>query len=445
MRTHVLCWRSLVGVAILFTMAAAPMLAGAATFPVPDGVDSQEIGSSELGNGWEPSGIVWHEARGTYILVSDDGIVAELSTSGELLNHWSGLGYDLEGVTVADSASSLVYLAAERRGLILEFDLSSASLTGTAWDVSAWLPNTDSNLGLEALTFVPDGVHPYDDTSFGGVFYAGLQENGNIYVFSVDDGPAHLDTMESEWWLTDISGLSYDNATGYLVAIHDGYNLGRLYTPAGAFIADMDLPGDNQEGVATHVSCPDAVLQVTIAEDAGSGASEVWVYGYDDVPISPVHCPEVEAEEPEEVCVDVPADTSSVKYAATTDCQYLVESNGRYVFVYDIDGDRVARRYLYRKVPGAFDLAVSDLYSDGVDDILVANMPPKRSNGRLSVLQFDGSSLTKTGFAKTPVSSDRAAEIEHVDDQFGSVIVNFGSDQVMFGVYKDGKAAVAEY
>lgn len=443
MCTCALRWRSLLGVAFLFTFAAAPMLAGAATFSVPDGMESAEIGASALGDGWEPSGIVWHESRGTYILVSDDGAVAELSSSGELLNRWSNLGYDLEGVTVADASRSYVYLAAERQGLILEFDVSSGSFTGTSWDVSSWLPNTDVNLGLEALTFVPDGVHPYGDTSFGGVFYAGLQQNGVIYIFSVDDGPAYLGSITSGY--SDISGLSYDTATGYIVAVYDSYNLARLYTPSGVFVADMDLPGDNQEGVATHVSCPDAVLQVTIAEDAGSGASEVWVYGYADVPIAPIQCPEAAAEEPAEVCVDMPADTSSVQYEATTDCQHLVASDGRYVFIYDIDGNRVAQRYLYRKVPGTFDLAVSDLYSDGVDDILVANMPPIRSNGRLSVLQFDGSNLTKTGFAKTAVSSDRTAEIVHVDDQFGSVLVHFGSDQVMFGVYKSGKVAVAAY
>jgi hypothetical protein len=444
MRSFTMHARHVIGVALLLCLSVAPVLASAATFPVPDGVESVEIGSSVLGNGWEPSGIVWHVQRNSYIVVSDDGVVAELSPSGDLLNEWTGIPYDLEGVTFADASSSLVYLAAERKGLILEFDLSTGSLTQWVLDVSPWLGNVDPNQGLEGLTFVPDGVHPYGNTSFGGVFYASLQENGVIYIFSADGDPELLGSIDTG--MRDTSGLSYDEATGYVVAIHDAYNLGQLFTPSGALVGDMDLPGDNQEGVATHVSCPSAVLQVTIAEDAGSGASEVWVYGYADVPIAPVNCPDETPDEPEEpVCIDVPSDTADVQYEATTDCQYYVESNGRYVFVFNGDGERVARRYLYRKVPGTFDLVVTDLYSDGVDDILVANMPPKRNNGRLSVLQLDGTSLTKTGFAKTPVSSDRTAEIIHVDDQFGSVIVNFGSDQVMFGVYKSGKATVAEY
>ncbi|MBT4857086.1 hypothetical protein HON52_02765 [Candidatus Uhrbacteria bacterium] len=439
MRVSLINLRHIVGAILLLGLASVPAMASAA-FPVPDGVVSSEIGAAALGSGWEPSGVVWHEDRGTYIVVSDDGVVAELSTSGALLNEWTGLGYDLEGVTVVDPSSSLVYLAGERTGLILEFDLASGSFTGTSWDISAFLPNTASNQGLEALTFVPDGTHPYGDTSFGGLFYAGLQQNGNIYIVNVDSSPVLEGTVVSG--ITDISGLSYDSATGYLVAVHDGYNVARMYTPAGALLGEMVLPGDNQEGVATHVSCPDAELHVTIAEDAGSGASEVWVYSFDEFPLAPITCA---SEEPEELeCIAIPSDTSTVKYVHTSDCQSYVASDGRFVRVYDDAGSLLGQRYLYRKVPGAFDLAVEDLYGDGVDEVIVATMPPRRSNGRIAILRFDGSSLTKNGFAKTPVSSDRTVEIEHVDAQFGSVVVNYGSDQVMFGVFKGGKVSVAE-
>ncbi len=423
--------------ALIAGFFTAPLLVSAATLPIPDDVQSTEIGQNVLGNGWEPSGIVWHEDLQAYVIVSDDGVIGVLTEGGALLNTWS-IGGDLEAVTY-NPATGLAYVANESNGTISEFDLTSGSLTGNTWNVQSLVGNPSSNLGIEAMTFVPDGVHPHGSTDLGGVMYIGTQSSFFMFVIELDDSSSRLDLITLPDFVVETSGLSYDPATGYIVSVHDSYDLGRVWTPSGAMIVEIDLPGDNQEGVATRVDVAKNSAQITITEDAGSGASEIWKYDYELDFFLPEFAPIEEGPD----CVAVPANTSSFQYQAMTDCEHYVESDGRYVRVYDQNGNQVAERKLYRKTPAEFDLHVTDLYSDGTDDILIANVPPIRQNGRLYVLQFDGTSLKKKGHARLALSSsDRTPEFTHADDGLGTVIVTYGPQQVLFWVSPSGRAYV---
>jgi hypothetical protein len=443
-----------------------PQTSSAAVLPIPDGVTSAEIGHAALGTGWEPSGMVWHSRLNGNLVVSDEGKMALLDLEGNLLDSWS-IGYDLEGVAVVDAASDLIYLADERNGVIREFSLATDTLTGVSWDVSAWLANTASNQGMEALTFVPDGAHPYGATAFGGAFYAGVQESGNIHIFSVGSSITELGVIASNG-VTDISGLHFDASTGYVVAVHDGWNLGRLYTTAGTLVAEMTLPGDNQEGVTGFVTA-DGVVSVFIAEDAGgSGRSEVWRYTYDasalliteepeeevvEEPVEEeevveeleeeeeviVEEPEVIEEEPEVVCVDVPVNGDGVKYTTTSDCQFLVASNGRFVKFYNMEGEKVAQRWWYRRLPEDFQIVVMDLYDDGIEDVMMVTSSPVSNRGRIALSQFDGSDLVKTGHARMMAEDDRTTTVLHVDAALGTVLVSYGDVEVLYHVTKEGK------
>ncbi len=237
-----------------------------------------EIGSG-LPSGYEPSGAVWHERLGVLFLVSDDGWVSWMDQSGTSPTTWTP-GGDLEGIAVADPSSDYLYLGVEDPDSIREFDISTGALTGKSWNLTTWMTGAPGS-GLEALTFVPNGDHPYPASDSGGLFYAGLQADGRIYVFDVD--LAHsgtvspVDTIEPYPGLTDLSGLHYHAETGILYAIFDSWGLLLEMDTNGAIIGAYVLPGDTQEGVTLLPACPETNTSIFIAEDAG----EVWRYdGY---------------------------------------------------------------------------------------------------------------------------------------------------------------------
>jgi sugar lactone lactonase YvrE len=122
-----------------------------------------------------------------------------------------------------------------------------------------------SGSGLEALTFVTDAGHPE-----GGTFYAGLQDGGVIYRFSLPilSSPTstavnYLGSFTPVAGRNDLSGLDYVAGTGVLYAIYDGPNYLRAMTPAGSLLREWDLPGSNQEGVALRGN------DLFIAQDSG--------------------------------------------------------------------------------------------------------------------------------------------------------------------------------
>ena len=237
-----------------------------------------EIGSL-LPSGYEPSGLVWHQRLGVLFLVSDDGWISWMDQSGNSPVTWTP-GGDLEGIAVADADSDYLYLGVEDPDSIREFDLTTGALTGKSWDLTPWMTGAAGE-GLEALTFVPDGDHPYAPSGSGGLFYAGLQADGRIYVFDADLARSgvvsHIDTIEPYPGLTDLSGLHYHAETGVLYAVFDTWNLLLEMETDGTVIEAFLLPGDTQEGVTLMTSCPASATSIFIAEDAG----EVWRYdGY---------------------------------------------------------------------------------------------------------------------------------------------------------------------
>lgn len=239
------------------SFAASPWPAGAG---VEIGREGQANG---LPKGFEPSGAVWHPLRQTLILVDDSGWVAELDPERGVLALWK-LDEDLEGVTIADPQDGLVYLAIEDPDGIIGFDLATGKTTADHWDLTPWLKGPD-NHGLEALTWV------------GGLFYAGLQEDGNIFIFDLLPGGdvRLLKTIASHKGRDDISGLHFDACTGTLFAIHDSHNIMVEMAGNGTFLQEYALTGDHQEGVAIIGADNSGHTTVFIAEDSG----EVWMYG----------------------------------------------------------------------------------------------------------------------------------------------------------------------
>jgi len=263
-------------------MILLPALAFASTdsWPAGPGVEIGHAGEpGHLPGDVEPSGAVWHPRRQKLVIVSDSGQVSEMDPLGGPVTTWE-VGGDLEGITLADPASDLVYVGVEHPDGVLEFDLAAGAPTGNSWDLTDWMDGSN-NLGLEALTWVD------------GLFFAGLQQDGRIFVFDLLPGGEvqYLDSFASPGGRNDLSGMHYDRCVDVLFAIYDQYNVIVEMSPDGTVIREYELAGDNQEGVALIGGSTTGQTTIFLAEDSG----EVWRYeGY---PIEPCQDP-APVEEP---------------------------------------------------------------------------------------------------------------------------------------------------
>jgi hypothetical protein len=122
-------------------------------------------------------------------------------------------GPDSEGVTKAEWNAPGIYVATERdnnansvsRLSILRFDTSASGSTLVAtheWNLTADLPVVGPNLGLEAITWIPDSylvgagfrdqarAASYDPSLYpdhgNGVFFVGVEASGMIYAYVLD-------------------------------------------------------------------------------------------------------------------------------------------------------------------------------------------------------------------------------------------------------------------
>jgi hypothetical protein len=220
----------------------------------------------------EPSGVVWHAGVNRLMVVSDEGDLIMMDADGENVTGVF-IGGDLEGITVADPGSRYVYVALENTNSVAEVIFGPVSRgeqrIHRVFDLSGTL-GSPSNSGLEALTFAPDQNHPE-----GGLFYAGLQSDGSMYVFDLPIRSSttsttvnHITTITPLVGRTDLAGLFYLPMTGFIYALFDRSNSGRVMRPDGSFVEEWLVPGASQEGIALEAD------YLFIAEDRG----QLWRY-----------------------------------------------------------------------------------------------------------------------------------------------------------------------
>lgn len=239
----------------------------------------------KLPDSHETSGIAWHAGLQKFFLVSDGGTVTSMTAKGTKLNHWS-IGADLEAVTVARSESGFVYLGIEDPDSIYEFNITTGLVT-RIFDLTPWMKGPD-NSGLEALTFVPDPADPE-----GGLFYAGLQDDGRIFVFRLPILSSTTSTAVTWIWtippingIGNISDLAYVPSQDAIYAIYDKDDLLRAMETDGTLIGEWSLPGNDQEGVALKGN------ELYISEDYGGDGGDVLRYA----PFAPLPQPDLDAD-----------------------------------------------------------------------------------------------------------------------------------------------------
>mgnify|MGYP002783414675 CR=1 FL=1 len=221
----------------------------------------------------QAGGVVWAVKNGPgtlFRLIQVNGTWTPRATrtwaNGKALRYPNGAGdVDAEGVTVVGGAA---YVAAERnnaasgvsRNSILRYDVATEAgptlVAQREWNLTADLPPNGANLGLEAITRVPDAFlvargfvdesrnAPYDPANYpnngGGVFFVGVEATGQVY------------------------GYALDHATG-------GFT--RVATFASGFSAVMDVQFDAQLGQFWTVcddTCQGRTAVLRIDQAAGS-------------------------------------------------------------------------------------------------------------------------------------------------------------------------------
>lgn len=259
-------WSLIVGVAVLLAVCVSGQQAFAVAFP--GDVPGTNIGAS-LPSGFEPSGAAYHPVLDRVFVCGDGGRIARMTTSGSSVTTWNVAG-DLEGIAIADTTSTLVYVANEDDGSLKEFNTATSSVTRTfalttapaapsvaalnAADIDALTDdNSSDGTGIEALTFVPDAAAPD-----GGVFWVGSQENGTIYKFRLSlasGGSTAVYLGKFKTWTAphnDLAGLEYDWASGNVLAVWDNQDTIRALRPDGTVFRTWDVPSDSndEEGLA---------------------------------------------------------------------------------------------------------------------------------------------------------------------------------------------------
>ena len=252
-------------------------------------------------------------------------------SSGKALHFADGQGApDSEGVTKGALGSTALYTSIERdnqnsgvsRLSVLMFDGAAAAATLSAtreWNLTGDLPKAGSNLGLEAIAWVPDAYlvskgfideskqAAYDPSSYadhgGGIFFVGVEQDGMIYGFALDHGGngfTRVATFASGH--SGVMDLAFDRAVGYLWAVCDDTCQGRtnvldIDTRAGSptrgkfyvrrgFERPASMPNLNNEGftMASESTCQAGFKSVFYAED---GSTLGYAIRRDSIPCGP--------------------------------------------------------------------------------------------------------------------------------------------------------------
>jgi len=217
----------------------------------------------------------------TYVNTATDGWAA-----GKTIHYPNGLGGpDSEGLTRAEDGSPAIYVSTERdndnngvsRLAILRFDTSAPGTELTAtheWNITADLPAVGPNLGLEAITWVPDtslvGSGFIDETTLAaydpsrypnhgaGIFFVGVEANGMIHGYALDHvGGGFTRVASLSSGQPGVMDLGFDRDAGQLWAYCDNTcaNKATLLGVSGGhfqvrrfFDHPAGLPDSNNEG-----------------------------------------------------------------------------------------------------------------------------------------------------------------------------------------------------
>ncbi len=208
-----------------------------------------------------PTGVIWAVRNGPgtlFRLTFINGLWTPSATrtwiGGKPLRYPNGTGdVDAEGVVAVGNA---VYVAAERnnaansvsRNSILRYDITQENATALVatheWNITADIPSNGANLGLEAITRVPDAYlvargffdeskgRAYTPADYpnheGALYFVGVEASGNVHAYALDHvsgGFTRVATFNSGF--TNVMELAFDTELNQLWSICDNTCNGR--------------------------------------------------------------------------------------------------------------------------------------------------------------------------------------------------------------------------
>ncbi|MFB7410060.1 lamin tail domain-containing protein [Streptomyces sp. NPDC056202] len=234
-------------------------------------------------------------------------------TSGKTLRYPGGSGSpDGEAVTLtAAGAAGGAYVATERNGdasgtsrlSVLRYEVATgtgSTLTATKeWNLTAGLPAVGSNLGFEAITWIPDTTlvaagfkdestgAAYDPNRYGahtgGVFLLGVEGTGAVHAYVLQDGGTATRVATVASGLAGVMELQWEPQAARLWVVCDDTCGGQhrtmkigaagTFAPAASYQRPSGMPDLNNEGfaVAGADECVGGTKPVYWSDDSNTG------------------------------------------------------------------------------------------------------------------------------------------------------------------------------
>ncbi len=223
----------------------------------------------------EPSGVAYHDGRQSFVVVSDEGLLVELSPNWEVLDRHDLRG-DLEGVAVHPTTGTIL-VADEKTATVFEFDLDMRRI------LRIWSPDRTKASGLPR-----DGV---SNKKIEGVTIA-QNPDGTLGLWCVwERNPARVFRIEADLRVAatesarerirrdleperisarvakcfalrpqQLNGITWDSASGLLLAVSARERTLTAFTVEGKTVATCRIGPSWAEGVCVM---PDGTVILT--------------------------------------------------------------------------------------------------------------------------------------------------------------------------------------
>lgn len=181
----------------------------------------------------EPSGLSYSADKESLYIVSDRGMIYEISLTGNIIKEFSFTGDDFEGVTV-DPLTSDIYVCEEGKGKIIKLDKN-----GT-YQSSYDILNNPGNTGLEGLAY---------NTELDEFYLLKEKKQGLLIKYSIENDLKLLINLN---FSTDYSGIFYNNASNKIWIVSEESRTLTQCTLNGVKIKSYDLPISGVEGIVVN-------------------------------------------------------------------------------------------------------------------------------------------------------------------------------------------------
>lgn len=181
----------------------------------------------------EPSGLSFSFDESSFFVVSDQGMLYQISTTGSLIKEFTYTGNDFEGVTI-DQENSSIYLCEEGSGKLLKLDLNGNEQESFA------ILDESGNTGIEGLTF---------NRELNEFYLLKEKNEGLLIKFSIESNIKKEIILN---FANDYSGIFYNEMTDKLWIVSDESKTITQCDLDGNKIKSISIPISGMEGIVVN-------------------------------------------------------------------------------------------------------------------------------------------------------------------------------------------------